>query len=161
MIKIEFSGTGEEVRNEMLKFLGLIEPNAPAQSKVSAEKQQMSETKPKPAKVRSPRKKRRTVLPPSATWTEEGAKELFDRISSNAQKILVEIAQKPKGYKIKDLAHALGVEEKSIKGQLSSVGKALNRMGGKPSPISREKIDGELIYKLDTAVADVLKQQSI
>ena len=160
MIKIEFSGTGEEVRNEMMKLLGLNEPKIPEESKVKTEKQQVSVIKPKPARVRSSRRKRKTPPVLSITWIEEEAKELFDRVSSNARKILAEMAQKPEGYKIKELAQALEIEEKSIKGQLSSVGIALKRMGGKPSPISREKINGELTYKLDPAVADVLKGRS-
>jgi hypothetical protein len=161
MIKIEFSGSGEEVRNEMMKLLGLNEPTVPEESKVETDKQEVIEIKPKTARVRSPWRKRRTATAPPTTWTEEGGKELFDRISSNARKILAEMAQKPEGYKIKDLAQALRIEEKSIKGQLSSVGIALKRMSGKPSPISREKIDGELTYKLDSAVTHALKQLSI
>ena len=161
MIRIEFSGTGEEVRNEMMNLLGLNKPEIPEKLKVKTEKQQVSETKPKPARVKSARRKKRTAQAPSPTWSEEEVKELFDRISSNARKILAEIAQKPEGHKIKELAQALGIEEKSIKGQLSSVGKVLIKMGGKQSPISREKIDGDLTYKLDPAVTDVLKHLSI
>ena len=161
MIRIEFSGTGEEVRNEMMNLLGLNKPEIPEKLKVKTKKQQVSETKPKPARVKSTRRKKRTAQAPSPTWSEEEAKELFDRISSNARKILAEIAQKPEGHKIKELAQALGIEEKSIKGQLSSVGKVLIKMGGKQSPISREKIDGDLTYRLDPAVADVLKHLSI
>jgi len=161
MIKMEFSGTGEEVRNEMINLLGLNQPKTPEKPKVKAEEQQVAGTKPELARVRSARRKRRTAPQPSNTWTGEGVKELFDRISSNARKILAEIAQKPEGHKIKELAQALGIEEKSIKGQLSSVGKVLIKMGGKQSPISREKIDGDLTYRLDPAVADVLKHLSI
>ena len=161
MIKIEFNGTGEEVRSEMMKLLGLSEPNKLEESKVETEKQEKADIEPKSAKVRVPRKQKRTALAPSVAWTEEESKELFDRVSENARKILVEMAQKTEGYKNKELAQTLGIEVKSIKGQLSSVGKTLRKMGGKPSPISREKIDGEVIYSLDPAVAGVLKQESI
>jgi NTP pyrophosphatase (non-canonical NTP hydrolase) len=161
MIKIEFSGTGDEVRSEMMKLLGLHEPEKLEESKVEPEKQQVADIKPKSVRVSSPRKKKRDVPASSVTWTEEETKELFDRVSANARRILLEMAQKPEGYKIKDLAESLGTQEKSIKGQLSSVGKTLKKMGGKPSPISREKIDGALIYNLDPAVAGILKQESI
>jgi hypothetical protein len=161
MIKIEFSGTGEEVRREVMKLLGLNEPEKLEEAKVETEKQQVADIKPKLARVSSPRKKKRTVSALSTSWTEEEMKELFERISANAKIILVEMAQKPEGYKNKELAQTLGIEVKSIKGQLSSVGKTLKKMGGKPSPISREKIEGELIYNLDPAVAGILKQQSI
>ena len=49
----------------------------------------------------------------------------------------------------------------SLKGQLSSVGVALKKMENKSSPLSRESIDGEFAYKLDSVVAGVAKQRSL
>lgn len=161
MIKIELSGTGEEARNEMLKLLGLHEPETPMESKMPAKSQQAAEIQPKLKKVMQPRRKMGTASTVSATWTEEEVKRLFNETRSNAQKILVELAKKPEGYQKRELATALGIDEESLRGQLSSVGAALKRMGGKFSPLSREKIDGELTYKLDPAVAAVLEQQQI
>jgi DNA-binding NtrC family response regulator len=161
LIKIEFSGTGEEARNEMLKLLGLHEPEIPMEPKVPAKSQQVTEIQPKLKRVRQPRKKAVTASTASASWTEEEVTKLFNETRSNAQKILVELANKPEGYQKKELATALGIDEESLRGQLSSVGAALKRMGVKFSPLSREKIDGELTYKLDPAVASVLKQQQI
>jgi hypothetical protein len=67
------------------------------------------------------------------------------------------LTNKPEGYKRSKLLQVLGLSEQGMRGQLSSVGFALRRMRNKPSPISKEKVDGELIYKLDPVVAGVVK----
>jgi len=155
MIKVEFSGSGEEIRVEMLKLLGLYEPEASVKSKTSKENRTIDETKSQLIKSKTPRRNKNTGI----SWNEEEVSVLFQGIKPNAQKILLELAKKPKGYPRKDLLQALGLEESSARGQLSSIGAALRRMGGKPSPISRKKKDGEFIYGLDTAVAEALRRQ--
>jgi len=156
MIKIEFSGTGEEVRVEMLKLLGLNEPKASIESKKLTEDKPVAEIKSKATKRNTRQRNRKTGL----AWNEKEVTKLFQAIKPNAQKILLELAKKPEGYPRKDLLQALGLEERSAKGQLSSIGAALRRMGGKPSPISRNKKDGELTYGLDTIVAEVLNRNN-
>jgi hypothetical protein len=159
MIKIEFSGSGEEVRSEMLRLLGLPEPKSQIEV-LKEEKRQEAPVEPTPVKSPLPRRAKKAGAVVAGTWTEKEAKTLLKQIKSNAKSILVEFANQPEGYGIGELALALGLQESEIRGQLSSVGFALKKMGGKASPIKREKIDGELTYKLDSVVASVAKQQS-
>ena len=86
-------------------------------------------------------------------------KTLMTEIKPNARTILAELAKKPEGYLRKDLVQTPGIEEQAIRGQMSSLGAARRRMGGKPSPILSTKIDGEFAYKLDPAFAAIFKQQ--
>jgi hypothetical protein len=158
MIKIEFSGTGEEVRNEMLKLLGfqpaIEQDKPPVQEKTSRK----AETQPKPTKGHRGIRSRKPVAAKTAVWPAEEAKELLNQIRPNAQNILEELAKKPEGYPRPELIRALGSSDQAIRGQLSSVGSALRRMGNKVSPIEKEKVDGEFIYKLDPVVAVVAKK---
>jgi hypothetical protein len=158
MIKIEFSGSGDEVRNEALKLLGLAEPKTQVQSPVQGRKRKTAAVQPAPAKSRGGRIGRKPATAPPAAWTEKDAETLLNQIKPNAKRIVAELANKPEGYPRSELAQVLGFKEQSIRGQLSSVGFALRRMEKKPSPISRQKIDGEFTYKLDSVVADVVKQ---
>jgi hypothetical protein len=152
MIKIEFNGTGEEVRSEMLKLLGLTpEFSATSGLDISAEQGGKS------GHSRRGRKKGAVI---QEAWTDETVKRLLSEVRPNAKNILVELANKPDGYNRKELAAALNVQEESIRGQLSSLGAALKRMGGRLTPLSHEMIDGEFIYKLDTTVAAFLNQQA-
>jgi hypothetical protein len=157
VIKIEFSGSGEEVRNEMLRLLGLQEPKAQTGSPVQDEKSSTAPEQPAPAKTKRGRKGRKTATPPSATWTEEETERLLNEIKPNARKIITELANKPDGYRRSDLIQEMGLKEQAIRGQLSSVGSALRRMDNKPSPIAKERVDGELIYRLNSVVAGVVK----
>jgi hypothetical protein len=159
MIKIEFNGSGEEVRNEMLRLLGLQEPKVQSEG-VKEEKSEEVPIQPVQAKGRRQRRARKAGAVVAAAWTEKEAETLLKQIKPNAKNILAELANKPEGYRISALARALGLKESAVRGQLSSVGFALKRMDRKPSPIQREKIDGELTYKLDSVVAGVAKQQS-
>lgn len=52
---------------------------------------------------------------------------------------MAELAKKPEGYRMSQLARALGLQEGAIRGQLSSVGFALRRMDRKPSPKKERK----------------------
>ncbi len=162
MIKIEFSGTGDEVRNEMLKLLGLSELAKSVETRglkrVAGQTPQVAEGQPVSARGRRARRGRKAATQPTI-WTEEDATRLFNEIKDNAKKILVELANNPDGYTRSDLVRALGSSEQTIRGQLSSVGSALRRMGRKSSPISRTKINGEFTYKLDPVVANTAKQQ--
>jgi hypothetical protein len=159
VIKIEFNGSGDEVRNEMLKLLGLQEPKTQSEV-VKEEKSEEAAVQPVQAKERRPRRAKKAGAAAAATWTEKEAETLLTQIKPNAKNIMTELANKPEGYRISALARALGLKESAVRGQLSSVGFALKRMDRKPTPISREKIDGELTYKLDSVVAEVAKQQS-
>jgi hypothetical protein len=161
MIKIEISGTGEEVRREMLKLLGL--GGAVTSSEPPAEKETAPEAEAQPpaTKRRQTRRSRKEFVAPPSIWSEEEAETLLNRIGSNAKKFLIELANKPDGYKRSELVKVLGSNMQSLKGQLSSVGVALKKMANKPSPISRGKIDGEFAYKLDSVVAGVAKQRSL
>lgn len=154
MIKIEFNGNGEEVRNEMLRLLGLQESMGQAGL---AHEEVKEETSTKPAKVKG-RRQRKAEAAAAAIWTEKEAHTLLKQIKPNAKKIMKELANKPEGYRLSGLAQTLGLQEGAIRGQLSSIGFALRRMDRKPSPIKREKVDGELTYKLDATVANVAKQ---
>jgi hypothetical protein len=157
VIKIEFSGSGEEVRNEMLRLLGLQEPKAQTGSPVQGEKITTATVQPAPAKTRRGRAGRKAAAPPPATWTEEESERLLNEIKPNARKIITELANKPEGYRRSDLIEVMGFKEQAIRGQLSSVGSALRRMDNKPSPIARERVDGELIYRLNPVVAAAVK----
>jgi hypothetical protein len=159
MIKIEFNGSGDEVRNEMLRLLGLQEPMVQSEG-VKEEKSEEAPVQPVQAKERRPRRAKKAGAAAAASWTEKEAETLIKQIKPNAKNIMTELANKPEGYRISALARALGLQESAVRGQLSSVGFALKRMGRKPSPIKREKIDGKLTYKLDSVVAGVAKQQS-
>jgi hypothetical protein len=159
MIKIEFNGSGDEVRSEMLRLLGLKEPKTQIEV-VKEEKREEAPVQPTPVKGRRPRRAKKAISVVAATWTEKEAETLLKQIKANAKNIMVELANKPEGYGIGELALALGLKESAVRGQMSSIGFALKRMGRKPSPIQRKKIDGELSYKLDSVVAGVAKQQS-
>ena len=152
MIKIEFTGSGDEVRNEMLRLLGLQEPKV----EIEGAQEEKSE-QPSQLRGRGQRKTRKAEAAAVATWTEREAEQLLKQIKPNAKRILSEIANKPEGYRVSELAQALGLQEGVIRGQLSSLGFALRRMDRKPSPLKRDKVDGELTYKLDAIVADVVK----
>jgi hypothetical protein len=159
MIKIEFNGSGDEVRNEMLRLLGLQEPKTQIEVEPE-EKSEEAPVQPVQAKGRRQRRARKAGAVVAAAWTEKEAETLLKQIKPNAKNIMIELANKPEGYRIGALARALGLKESAVRGQLSSVGFALKRMDRKASPISREKIDGELTYKLNSVVAGVAKQQS-
>jgi hypothetical protein len=157
MIKIEFNGSGEEVRNEMLRLLGLQEPNPQIEiPKEEAAEEPARKSVPLKTKLQSGSRKVESAA--TAVWTEKEAERLLEQIKPNAKRIMTELANKPEGYGISELAQSLGLQESAIRGQLSSVGFALRRMDGKPSPIKREKIEGELTYKLDATVAGVAIQ---
>jgi hypothetical protein len=158
MIKIEFSGSGDEARNEMLRLLGLAEKNSEAESPVQRRKRKVAEVEPAPVDARRGQAGRKPATTPSATWTKKDAKTLLNQIKPNAKKIIAELSNKPEGYLRSELTQKLGLQEQAIRGQLSSVGFALRRMGNKPSPISNQKIDGEFTYKLDSVVAGMAKQ---
>jgi hypothetical protein len=155
MIKFEVSGTGEEVRNELLKLLGLQEP----QTETIVTK--AAGVPPAAARVRRTRRSRKPESAPEVSWTSEEAEKLMNEIKYNAKKILIELANKPDGYQRSDLIQTLGYSEQAVRGQLSSIGSALKRMGNKPSPISKGKIDEVFTYKLDPTVASVAKQYPI
>ena len=157
MIKIEFSGSGEEVRNEMLRLLGLQESTGQAEV-AQEEVKEGTSTRSAKVKERLRRRARKAEAAAAAIWTGKEADTLLKQIKPNAKRIMTELANKPEGYRFSELAQALGLQEGAIRGQLSSVGFALRRMDGKPSPIKREKADGELTYKLDATVASVAKQ---
>ena len=152
MIKIEFNGSGKEVRDEMLRLLGLQEPKVQIEVAKEGESEQ-------PARVKGRRqlKTRKAQAATAATWTEKEAEQLIKQIKLNAKRIMTELANKPEGYRVSELAQALELKESAIRGQLSSIGFALRRMDRKPSPLKREKVDGELTYKLDAIVAGVVK----
>lgn len=158
MIKIEFSGSGDEVRSEMLRLLGMPDPKTPIESPARTRKSKSAEVATTPTKARRVRRGRKPAISSQTAWTEKEAEKLLSEIKDNAKRIISELASKPEGYPRAELIQALGLQAQAIRGQLSSVGFALRRMGGKPSPISREKIDGEFIYKLDPIVAGVFKQ---
>jgi hypothetical protein len=157
MIKFEISGTGEEVRTEILRLLGLQEPGKPAASLNLKNEDGL----PAPAKKRRTRKSKKPAAAPQYAWTVEDAENLMKEIKTNAKKILAELANKPDGYPRTDLMQAMGCSEQTIRGRLSSVASALKRMDNKPSPISRQKVEGVFTYKLDPVMASVVKQSSI
>jgi hypothetical protein len=158
MIKIEFSGSGDEVRNEMLRLLGLTEKNSQAESPLQRRKRNVAEVEPAQVIARAGRAGRKPETTASATWTKKDAKTLLNQIKPNAKRIIAELSNKPEGYLRSELTQKLGLQEQAIRGQLSSVGFALRRMGNKPSPISNQKMDGEFTYKLDSVVAGMAKQ---
>lgn len=161
MIKIEFSGTGDEVRNEMLKLLGLQESARPLEPQIKERiaEEQAAESQAGTPKTRRARKARKPAAA-SATWTEEDASTLLSEIKDNARRILVELANRPEGYPRRELVQALESTEQTVRGQLSSVGSALRRMGKKPTPIIKDKTGDEFTYKLNPTVAAVIKQRS-
>jgi hypothetical protein len=159
MIKIEFSGNGDEVRIEMLKLLGLQEPKVETTSPVQEQKNKAPAVQSEATKVRRSRKDTKSAAPPQPSWTEKEAKNLLRQIQPNAKRIMTELAKKPDGYKKSELIQALDLKEAAMRGQISSVGSTVRKMK-KENPIKREKVDGELIYKLDSVVASVAGQQS-
>jgi hypothetical protein len=160
MIKIELNGSGDEVRNEMLKLLGLQEPKVQIESPVQQEGKSKTTEAPPPAKLQRARKDRKPAIHTQPAWTEKEAESLLNQIKPNAKRIMVELANKPEGYLKSDLIQELGLKEGALRGQLSSVGNAIKKMEKKTSPISREKLDGELTYKLDSVVAGVANKIS-
>lgn len=157
MIKIEFSGSGDEVRNEMLRLLGLQGPQTLTELPKKTRKGKTAEATPSRVKERRVRRGRKPAAPEQTAWTEEEAQRLLSEIKSNAKRIIAELANKPEGYRRSDLIQALGLQEQAIRGRLSSVGFALRRMDKKPSPISKKTVDGEFIYMLDPVVAAAVK----
>ena len=157
MIKIELSGSGDEVRTEMLKLLGLQETKGQFEPPVKEEKSKSNSISPEQAKVSRARRSRKSAINPEEAWTEKEAQKLINQIKPNAKKIIAELAHKPEGYRKSELVLALGLKEQALRGQLSSVGNAIKKMKKEPSPILRSKIDGELTYKLDPVVARVAK----
>jgi hypothetical protein len=161
MIKIEFSGSGDEVRSEMLRLLGMQDPKTQPEAPAKTRKSKSAEVTTSPIKARLVRRGRKPAISSQKAWTKKEAEKLFSEIKANAKRIIAELASKPEGYPRSELIQVLGLQAQAIRGQLSSVGFALRRMGGKPSPISRENVDGEFIYKLDPIVAGVFKQPPV
>jgi hypothetical protein len=60
-------------------------------------------------------------------------------VNVGLERIMAELAKKPEGYRMSQLARALGLQEGAIRGQLSSVGFALRRMDRRPSPKKERK----------------------
>ncbi len=152
MIRMEISGTGNEIRNEMLMILGLSE-NRESSSTVTLPTSETEGTSEKPTGKKRGRK------PVPKPWTEDEAKQFLDAIRPNARRIIGELASKPEGYKKNELVQALGLAEPQIRGQLSSVGATMRKMDNKPYPISKKMIDGRLTYIIDPTIANVAKQQ--
>ena len=160
MIKIEFNGSGDEVRNEMLRLLGVQEPKVQIESPVNEKEKEAAAVQPEPVKVRRVRASRKPATPLDVGWTEKEAQRLLNQIKPNAKIIITELANKPEGYRKSDLIQTLGLKETAMRGQLSSIGNALKKMGKTLSPILRDKVDGVLTYKLDPVVAGVAKKLS-
>jgi hypothetical protein len=148
VIKIEFNGSGDEVRNEMLTLLGLQEPKVQIESPVNEKEKEAAAVQPEPVKVRRVRAGRKPATPPDVGWTEKEAQRLLNQIKPNAKIIITELANKPEGYRKSDLIQTLGLKETAMRGQLSSIGNALKKMGKTLSPILRDKVDGVLTYNL-------------
>lgn len=161
MIKIEISGTGEEARNEMVKLLGLYQSTAQAESPIREEIKKEPETQPVQDKVRRARRRRKLALSEPISWTAQEVEKLLNEVNPNAKKILAELAKKPEGYQRSEMIKVLDLKERAVGGQLSSLGSALRRTGRKTSPVSHEKIDGELVYKLEKDFAAIMNQQNI
>src|SRR5450759_1600339 len=153
MFKIELSGSGDELRIEMLKLLGLKEPKVETESSVEEKKSPAAAVQLEPSKVRRIRRVRKSATPHQLPWTEKEAKEFLSQIKPNARRIITELAKKPDGYRKNELIQVLGLKETAMRGQLSSVGNAVRKMKKENSPIKRERVDGELIYRLDSVVA--------
>jgi hypothetical protein len=73
MIKIELSGTGDEVRKEILRLLGLQETIAQTESPPKEEKSKVPAAQTKPVKTRRTQKSRKAAAPAQVPWTEEEA----------------------------------------------------------------------------------------
>lgn len=158
MIKVEVSGTGDEVRNELLKLLGLQAAVAQVQPQVREESAKEPETEKAPSRGRRLPNTKEPAGTSQMSWTEKEAEKLLNKISPDARRIIAEVAKRPEGYKPSELVQVLGLKTRSVGGQLSSVGKEVKRMGNKPTPLLRVKADGEFVYKLDSIVANVAKK---
>lgn len=158
MIKIEISGPGDEVRNELLKLLGLqpsVVETPPHGREETVKQPQMQQA---PKRGRRARTGKELASAPQAPWTEEEAEKLLKKMKPEARRIIAEVAKRPEGYKRSELMQVLGLKGRSIGGWLGSVGRAVKRIGNKPSPLSREKVNGEFVYKLDSVLANVAKK---
>lgn len=158
MIKIEISGTGDEVRNELLKLLGLQATVAQVQPQVHEESAKETETEQAPSRSRRLPTRKEPAGTSQMSWTEKEAEKLLNKVSPDARRIIAEVAKKPEGCKPSELVQVLGLKSRSVGGQLSSVGKEVKRMGNKPTPLLKVKADGGFVYKLDPIVANVAKK---
>ncbi len=152
MIKIELTGTPDEIRSEMMMILGMTE-NQESSSK------ELSLVSNAEGAQATPTGKKRGRKPAPKPWTEEEAQQFLDAIKPNARRIIVELAKKPEGYKKSELVQALGLAEPQIRGQLSSVGATMRKMENKPYPITKKMMDGRLTYVIDQTVGSVAGQQ--
>ncbi len=99
---------------------------------------------------------------PNAPLTRDEVRYFWDDISQQAQIVLLEVAQRPKGYPFGELATKLRVDGRTLGGRLSSIGFAMNRNGvpREKNPIIRDTRGGELIYRMHPDVAEEIKRRA-
>src|SRR5437588_137403 len=70
----------------------------------------------------------------TAGWSKDEIRLWFRSLSAEAQRIVAEIATRPKGYPFEELFQAVGLTGQAVGGRLSSIGwtKWRLRLGGKP-----------------------------
>lgn len=92
-----------------------------------------------------------------APWTPDEARRLWRELAPEARRILQELARRSEGYPQSNLSKALGLSPREIGGRLSSVGHAMRKLPNKPHPVVRERLNGELVYRLDREVAQIVQ----
>jgi hypothetical protein len=157
MIKIEIDGTGEEVRSEMLKLLGLPQTTA---APVSERQIVKTEFQLEEEEVRSTRRRRKRAPLQPESWAAEDVERLLSEVNPNSTNILTELAKRPEGYPRSELIQVLNLKERAVGGQLSSLGSALRRMGRAITPVTHEKIDNDLVYRLNKEFAALMNQRN-
>jgi hypothetical protein len=91
-------------------------------------------------------------------WSTDEIRLWFRSLSQQAQRIVAEIATRPKGYPFDELFQAVDLSGQAVGGRLSSIGwtKWRLRLGGKPDLL---RSDSRMrLYSLDPAAAAVIRE---
>ncbi len=103
-----------------------------------------------------------TASEPPAPWTKDEVARSWPYLSLPAQRVLGEIAMRPEGYPLDELAQSLDSNMRVIGGNLASVGHMMRRLykdGGsftKPLPLKRDTF--KRVYVMEEDVATWIRE---
>jgi hypothetical protein len=142
MISIE--GGTEEIREALQRFLELTTGDHTKQTEQS--KEAVSEY----AQGRHPAEQ--------TQWTGEELARLWrNELAEGTRAVLAEIATRPEGYPVAEVAQNMGLPPRHVGGRLSSMGFALKRaFPGKSDPIIRDRRTAK--YKMEPEVATIFRE---
>jgi hypothetical protein len=101
------------------------------ESLTTEESRKEPEPQPVQDKVRRFRRRRKLALSGPLSWAPREVEKILNGVNPNARRILAELAKSPEGYQRSDMIKVLDLKERAVGGQLSSLGRALRRMGRK------------------------------